>query len=126
MLVLTEFNQDVGVSFESLVEVTLLQHQHIFFLGDLSPAGYSQRADEQKLQHSCSRVLFLTEKLEVETRSVAVERRFWSQFWVSSLLKVGRVAGILCLPLLTWQCTQELEGSALVRMRIYQAESSSC
>lgn len=42
------------------------------------------------------------------------------------LFKVGGVAGILCLPLLTWHCTQKPEGSAAVRMRIYQAESSSC
>lgn len=62
MLLLTKFNQDVRVSFESLVEVTFLQHQDIFFLSDLSPAGHSQCADEQKLQHSCRRVFFLTEK----------------------------------------------------------------
>lgn len=42
------------------------------------------------------------------------------------LLKVGRVTAILCLPLLTWHCTQKPEGSAVVRMRIYRAESSSC
>lgn len=54
---LTEFNQEVGVSLESLVEVTFPKHQDIFFLSDLSPAGYSQCADEQKLQHSCRRIV---------------------------------------------------------------------
>lgn len=44
-------------------------------------------------------------------------------FGLFFLLRAGRVAGILCLPLLTWHCTQKPEGSALVRMRIYQAES---
>lgn len=123
---LTEFNQEVGVSLESLVEVTFPKHQDIFFLSDLSPAGYSQCADEQKLQHSCRRVFFLTERRALQTRSVTV--KLVNFFWFLSffLFEVGRVAGVLCLPLLTWHCTQKPEGSAVVRMRIYQAESSSC
>lgn len=41
--------------------------------------------------------------------------------------RLGRIAGEFCVyPLLTWQCTEKPEGSAAVRMRIYEAESCSC
>lgn len=42
------------MSFESLVEVTFLQHQNVIFFGDFSPAGHNQRTEEQEL-HSCGK-----------------------------------------------------------------------
>ena len=42
------------------------------------------------------------------------------------LLLVTSEASVLCLPLLTWHYAHEPEGSAVVRMRIYQVASCSC
>lgn len=123
---LTEFDQKVRVFFQSIVEVTFLQHQDIFFLRDLSSGGQSQCTQEEKLQHCFCRAFVLDRKMETaDTVGEGLSCKTVSVL-VFSLFKVGRVAGILCLPLLTWHRTQKPEGSALVRMRIYQAESSSC
>lgn len=80
------------MSFQSLVEVTFLQHQDIIFLGDFSPAGYNQRTEEHKLHHSCRRCR------QWNNRQTSL--RFFGLFF--PCWRFGRVAGILCLPLLTW------------------------
>lgn len=79
------------MSFQSFVEVTFLQHQDIIFFGDFSPAGHNQRTEEQKLHHSCGRCRQWNNR---KTSLSFVGRFPWWRF--------GRVAGILCLPLLTW------------------------
>lgn len=68
------------MSFQSLVEVTFLQHQNIFFFGDFSPAGRDQRTDKQKLHHSGGKCR------QWDNRENGLE--VFSLFWSFSLVKV--------------------------------------
>lgn len=67
------------MSFESLVEVTFLQHQNVIFFGDFSPAGHNQRTEEQELHHSCGKC-----------RQWITGEICWALFWVffTPLVKV--------------------------------------
>lgn len=84
------------MSQESLVEVTFLQHQDIFFFCDFSPAGNGQCTQQPKLKHSCRRVFFLiTEARAADGNGRGLVDKFVSvcEFFVF-LFRVGRAAGI--------------------------------